>query len=62
MSQKGRKNCSKYDIFKILDAIEILQHNKSGREVLYVPKKSYRIAKKMLKIEGKGKNVKIKTY
>ena len=61
-NSKKHDNTSKYDVFKILDAIEVLQFNKSDRKVLYVPKKSYQVAKKMLKIEGKAGEVVIKTY
>lgn len=61
-NKKKRNLASEYDIFRILDLIELLQYNKSDRKVLYVPKKAYKLAKKMLKIEGKGDEVKIKTY
>ena len=61
-NKKKRISASKYDVFRILDLIELLQYNKSERKVLYVPKRAYKLAKKMLKIEGKADEVKIKTY
>ena len=61
-NKKRRILASKYDIFKVLDALEVLQYNKSEFKVLYVPKRAYKLAKKMLKIEGKADEVKIKTY
>lgn len=50
-----------YNIERIFDAIEVLQLNKSRKKVLYVPKRAYQTAKKLLKSEGKN-DVKIKTY
>jgi len=61
-NKKKHVSESKYDVFRILDLIELLQYNKSERKVLYVPKRAYKLAKKMLKIEGKADEVKIKTY
>ena len=58
MSKKKRRT---YNIERILDAIEVLQFNKSGRKELYVPKRAYKIAKQLLKIKGQN-DVKIKTY
>jgi len=62
MSNKKRKPYTKHDIFSILDGIDLLQNSKNDEKVLYVPKKMYKIAKKLLKIEGKTLNAKIKTY
>lgn len=61
-NNKKRNNIPEIDVFRLLDALEILQYNKSDRKVLYVPKKAYKIAKQMLKIEGKANEVTIKTY
>jgi hypothetical protein len=62
MINKERKNCSKDDIFRILDSIEALQEGLKEQNTIYVPKRAYKVAKKMLKIEGKAGIVKIKTY
>jgi hypothetical protein len=62
MNKKDRKLCSQDDIFRILDSIEILQGDRRDRKTIYVPKRAYKIAKKMLKIEGKAGEIKIKTY
>lgn len=60
--EKGFKNTQKYDIFKILDMIELLQMSKRQNQTLYVPKKSYRLAKQLLKAQKKADVIKIKTY
>jgi len=59
---KNSNNMYEMDVFRLLDSLEVLQYNKSDRKVLYVPKKAYKIAKQMLKIEGKAGEVTIKTY
>jgi hypothetical protein len=67
MASKSRRSTydnkrSAYNMERILDAIEVLQYNKSERKVLYVPKKAYKVAKQMLKIKGSADEVTIKTY
>ena len=62
MSSGNKRKVNKYNIERILDAIEVLQLNKSKMQVLYVPKRAARVAKQLLKIKGAADEVKIKTY
>jgi len=58
MTDHRRKS---YNMERILDALEILQYNKSDLKLLRVPKRAAKSAKQLLKIKG-CKDVKIKTY
>lgn len=51
----------KYNMERILDALEILQYNKSGLKLLRVPKRAAKMTKQLLKVKG-CTDVKIKTY
>ena len=61
MSNKRKDAVSKYNLERILDAIEVLQLNRSKMKVLYVPKRAAKVAKQLLRIKG-ANDVKIKTY
>ena len=62
MSSGNKRKFNKYNLERILDAIEVLQFNTSKMKTLYVPKRAAKVAKQLLKIKGVAGEVKIKTY